>query len=438
MGTPAARWVLLATVLGSGVAFLDGTIVNVALPAIAEDLDASLGDLQWVLERLPRHAQRLRAARRLARRPLRPPAGVPRSAWRLHRRPRCCAAWRPTSGCSSPPGPCRASAPRCSCPGSLAIISAASTPTTGPRRSGAWSGLGGVAGAIGPFVGGWLDRQRVVAAGLPHQPAPGPRRGRRQPPRARDAGRTARRTSTCPAPSPPRPGSALSTYGADRAAGRPSGVVGVVGARRCSWSSRPAAPAPMLPLALFRNRQFSGANLTTLAVYAALSGAFFLLVLQLQVALGYSALEAGVGPAAGHAAHARAVRRAPAPWPSGSAPPPDDGRPARAWPPACSCGPGSSRRDLRRAVLPGAIVFGLGLACTVAPLTATIMASADDGAPRRGVGRQQRHRPPRRAARRRGPPARGRARHRRAARRRSTRPSTRPWSIAPAWRCSAG
>jgi hypothetical protein len=49
MGTPAARWVLLATVLGSGMAFLDGTIVNVALPTIAEDLGASLGDLQWVV-----------------------------------------------------------------------------------------------------------------------------------------------------------------------------------------------------------------------------------------------------------------------------------------------------------------------------------------------------------------------------------------------------
>src|SRR3546814_11192407 len=49
MGTREARWVLLATVLGSGVAFLDGTIVNVALPAIADDLDAGLGDLQWVV-----------------------------------------------------------------------------------------------------------------------------------------------------------------------------------------------------------------------------------------------------------------------------------------------------------------------------------------------------------------------------------------------------
>src|SRR3546814_19582087 len=49
MGTREARWVLLATVLGSGVAFLDGTIVNVALPASADDLDAVLGDLQWVV-----------------------------------------------------------------------------------------------------------------------------------------------------------------------------------------------------------------------------------------------------------------------------------------------------------------------------------------------------------------------------------------------------
>src|SRR5687767_5908216 len=49
MGTAAGRWVLLATVLGSGVAFLDGTIVNVAVPSIADDLDASLADLQWVL-----------------------------------------------------------------------------------------------------------------------------------------------------------------------------------------------------------------------------------------------------------------------------------------------------------------------------------------------------------------------------------------------------
>jgi MFS family permease len=49
-GTPAARWVVVATVLGSGVAFLDGSVVNVALPAIGRDLHASISALQWILD----------------------------------------------------------------------------------------------------------------------------------------------------------------------------------------------------------------------------------------------------------------------------------------------------------------------------------------------------------------------------------------------------
>ena len=48
-GTPRARWILLATVLGSGIAFLDATVVNVALPTIGTELDASVAVLQWVI-----------------------------------------------------------------------------------------------------------------------------------------------------------------------------------------------------------------------------------------------------------------------------------------------------------------------------------------------------------------------------------------------------
>src|SRR3981081_4807928 len=48
-GTPAGRWILLATVLGSGLASLDATVVNVALPAIGKDLGAAVSGLQWVL-----------------------------------------------------------------------------------------------------------------------------------------------------------------------------------------------------------------------------------------------------------------------------------------------------------------------------------------------------------------------------------------------------
>jgi len=170
-------------------------------------------------------------------------------------------------------------------------------------------------------------------------------------------------------------GLALSTYALIE--GRPAiGVAGlavlvvfvVVEAR---------APAPMLPLTLFRNRQFSGANLTTLAVYAALSGAFFLLVLQLQVALGYSALEAGsallpvtllmVGLSSRAGAWAQRIgpRLPMTIGPVGVA------AGLLLW---TRVGVGTTYVE---AVLPGAVVFGLGLACTVAPLTATIMASAD-------------------------------------------------------------
>ena len=137
------------------------------------------------------------------------------------------------------------------------------------------------------------------------------------------------------------------------------------------------SPAPMLPLALFRNRQFSGANLTTLAVYAALSGAFFLLVLQLQVALGYSALEAGSALLPVTLLMVSLSSRAGA-WAQRIGP----RLPMTIGPIGVAAGLLLWTRvevgaTYVEAVLPGAIVFGLGLACTVAPLTATIMASAD-------------------------------------------------------------
>ena len=135
----------------------------------------------------------------------------------------------------------------------------------------------------------------------------------------------------------------------------------------------------MLPLRLFRNRTFSGANATTLAVYAALGAALFMVVLELQLALGYSALEAGASlvpitvadvPAVVAVGRARATHRAPAA--DDGRPGGDRGRPAALHP---RSRPGE---HYVTTVLPAAIVFGLGLACTVAPLTATVLASVDD------------------------------------------------------------
>jgi len=137
--------------------------------------------------------------------------------------------------------------------------------------------------------------------------------------------------------------------------------------------------APMLPLRLFANRQFSGTNGTTLAVYAALGAALFLVVLELQVALHYSALAAGASLAPMTALMLLLSSR------SGAL----AQRIGARW--QMTVGPFVLAAGLLlftriqpghgyvATALPAVVVFGLGLACTVAPLTATVLASVDDG-----------------------------------------------------------
>lgn len=373
MGTAEARWVLLATVLGSGVAFLDGTIVNVALPVIARELDASLSQLQWVVDAYlvtltalvllggslgDRYGRRraflvgvysFTAASALC--------GLAPSVEVL-------IAARAVQGVGA----------ALLVPGSLAIISAAFHPDDRARAVGAWSGLGGIAVALGPFVGGWLidsvswrlaffvnvPLAAAVVVASRHVPESSAERvGRLDVPGALAAS----------------VGLALATYGLIES----SAVVATLGLAGLLafvvLEAREAAP--MLPLALFRSRQFSGANGTTLAVYAALGGAFFLLVLELQLAMGYSALEAGSALlpvtllmlALSARAGALAQRIGPR-------------LPMTVGPLLVAAGLVLFARvdggtTYATTVLPAAIVFGLGLALTVAPLTATIMASAD-------------------------------------------------------------
>ena len=76
----------------------------------------------------------------------------------------------------------------------------------------------------------------------------------------------------------------------------------------------------MMPLSIFANRRFTGANLTTFTVYAALGGGFFFLGLQLQTVLGYSALEAGAAGRARHGAAGHPVLAHGPAWPSASGP----------------------------------------------------------------------------------------------------------------------
>jgi EmrB/QacA subfamily drug resistance transporter len=374
MGTPASRWVLLATVLGSGVAFLDGTIVNVALPSIARDLDASLADLQWVLDAYLVTLSALvllggSLGDRFGRRRvfLLGLGGFTVASGLCGVAPnvQVLVASRALQGVGA----------ALLVPGSLAILSAVFHPDDRSRAVGAWSGLGGVASAMGPFLGGWLIDSvswrlaffvnlpfaAVVAVASRHVPETSSGTDEHLDLRGAAAASLGLAVLTF---------GLIEEVGAASAAGVALLVAFLVLERRSA--------TPMLPLGMFRNRQLSGANATTLAVYAALGGAFFLLAVELQTALGYSALEAGaallpvtllmlvLSSPAGALAQRVGPKLPMALGPIGVA------AGLLLW---MRVDAGSSYVG---AVLPGAVVFGLGLSLTVAPLTATIMASADD------------------------------------------------------------
>jgi MFS family permease len=154
-GTAQARWVLAATVLGSGIAFLDGTVVNVALPAIERDLDAGLSGLQWTLDG---YLVTLTALIVLGgslgdiygRRRVFVIGLVGFSAASLL----CGVA--PTTAMLVAARALQGVAAALLVPGSLAILSATFHHDDRGRAVGAWSGLAGVSTAIGPFLGGWL------------------------------------------------------------------------------------------------------------------------------------------------------------------------------------------------------------------------------------------------------------------------------------------
>ncbi|MDQ3952564.1 MAG: MFS transporter, partial [Actinomycetota bacterium] len=154
-GTPAGRWVVAATVLGSGIAFLDGTVVTVALPAIDRELDAGISGLQWTVD-----AYLLTLSAFLL---------LGGSLGDLFGRRRmfvyglggfavtsllCAVA--PNIGMLVAARALQGLAAALLVPGSLAIISTTFTPDDAGKAIGAWSGLSGVTTAIGPFLGGYL------------------------------------------------------------------------------------------------------------------------------------------------------------------------------------------------------------------------------------------------------------------------------------------
>lgn len=376
-GTPAARRIIAATVLGSGIAFLDGTIVNVALPTIGDDLGTSLGGLQWIANAyLVTLSALLLLGGSLGDRLGRRRMFVLGLAGFTVASLLCGAA--PNTGALIAARAVQGVAGALLVPGSLSIIAATFHPDDRAQAIGAWSGLAGVTTSIGPFLGGWLIDSvswrliffvnaplAAVAIFLAVRHVPETRAAVRGP---MDVVGAALATLTL----------AAASYAAIEHTGVRSAVaagVAVVGLLAFVLVERTVA-SPMLPLDIFRSAQFTGANLVTLAVYAGFGAAMFLVVLRLQASLGYSALEAGaafvpftllllvLSRAAGQLAQRVGARL-----------------PMTAGPLVTAAGllllgrvgPGSTYLD---GVLPGVVVIGLGMALTVAPLTAAVLAGA--------------------------------------------------------------
>jgi EmrB/QacA subfamily drug resistance transporter len=378
-GTTTARWTVAATVLGSGMAFLDGTVVNVALPAISDDLDTSVSGLQWIVNSyLVTLSALLLLGGTLGDRYGHRIVFVAGAAVFTVASVLCGLA--PTSGFLIAARALQGVGGALLVPGSLAIIAATFHPDDRGVAIGAWSGLAGVASSIGPFLGGWLidavSWRLVFLINIPLAAATIWISIRHVP--------ETRSSRHAPLDIPGAALITLSLAGISYAAidhGRGAAVAAaVVGAITlvAFLVVEHRSDHPMLPLGLFRSPQFTGTNLTTLAVYAGLGGAMFLVVLRLQVTLDYSALAAGaslvpftiimllLSPFAGQLGQRIGARI-----------------PLTVGPLIAAAGlfvlSGLGAGDSYVGdVLPGVVVLGIGMAVTVAPLTAAVLGSVSD------------------------------------------------------------
>jgi EmrB/QacA subfamily drug resistance transporter len=378
----AGRWVLAISVLGSGMAFLDGTVVNVALPDIGRDLHASTASLQWIL-----NGYLLTLASvillggslgdRYGRRRIFVVGVVLFTAASL-----LCAV-APSAGFLIAARLVQGVGGALRTPGSLAMIEARCRPGDRARAIGAWSGLGGVAAAIGPLLGGYLvdavSWRAIFLINLPLGVFVSVAATRHVPetfdPDVRGGldGRGAALAAL---------GLAGTTYALIEGPGGMSAMValaGIVGvaALAAFIVAEKRSPNPMLPLDIFRSRQFSAANLVTFVVYAALGGFFFLMVAFLQISMGYTPIESGAATlpvtAMMLAFSARAGALAQRIGPR---------IPLTIGPLVIAVGfllmaqidPGDSYVT---AVLPPILIFSAGLTLVVAPVTATVLAAAD-------------------------------------------------------------
>jgi EmrB/QacA subfamily drug resistance transporter len=381
--TARGKWVLVATVLGSGLAAIDATVVGIALPAIGRDFDAGMTSLQWIVTGYTLTlAGLLLVGGALGDRYGRRKVFVVGVVWFAVASLLCGLA--PNVETLIAARALQGAGAALLTPSSLAIIEATFVPADRSKAIGAWSGFGGLATAIGPFIGGWLitsvSWRYIFIINLPlaalvvwicvrHVPE------------TRDEAEAGRPIDLV--------GGGLVTlslvglcYGLTEGARLGWGSPVIVGALVAGvallgafvlWERR--AENPVLPLSVFNNRRFSATNAVTFIVYGALGATFFLLPIQLQQVSGYSPLASGAallpvtvimlllsaqsGALASRIGPRLQMSVGPLLVAAGMV---LLGR----------IGPGG---NYLTEVLPAVLVFGLGLATTVAPLTATALSS---------------------------------------------------------------
>jgi EmrB/QacA subfamily drug resistance transporter len=374
------RWTLVAAIVGSGLAFIDSTVVNVALPAIQRELGASTADAQWVMESYALFLSSLllvggALGDRFGRRrmfmlgvTLFVAASI---GCALSADVNQLIATRALQGVGA----------ALLVPGSLALISATYPQAERGAAIGTWSAFSGITAAVGPVLGGFLIEHyswrwafllnvpvgvvllAICAMKVPESMGA----SRRQPV---DVG-----------------GAMLVTLGL-------AGVVfALIEAPARGWTAAPIllaatigvlalalfvrvearGNAPMLPLGLFRRRDFAGANLLTLLLYAALGGALFFLPLNLIQVQGYGATAAGAALLPFIAIMFLLSR-----WAGRLVDVFGSKLPLMIGPTVAACGFAlftipSIDAAYWSGFFPATCVLGLGMSITVAPLTTTVM-----------------------------------------------------------------